>query len=56
MSYAISLSYRDVRFFICVINDAINYQNDIVLVTHDLNDEKIKLLRQKPFPVTSCPQ
>jgi hypothetical protein len=52
-----SVSAPEMAAFVFVLfNQAINYQNDIVLVTHDLNDEKIKLVRQKPVPVTSCPQ
>jgi hypothetical protein len=35
-----------------LFNEAINYQNDIVLVTDELIDGKIKVLRQKPVPVT----
>jgi len=44
------------NFLFVLFNAAIYYQNDIVLVTHDLNDKKIKLLTQKPVPVTRCPQ
>lgn len=52
-----SVSAPEMSAFLCVLfNEAVNDQNDIVLVTHDLNDEKIRLLRQKPVPVTSCPQ
>jgi hypothetical protein len=43
-------------FLIVLFNKANNYQNDVVLVTNDLCDEKIKLPRQKSVPVTSCPQ
>jgi len=43
-------------FLFVLLNEAINYQNNTVLVTHDSNDEKIKPLRQKPVSVTSCPQ
>jgi hypothetical protein len=52
-----SVSATEMSAFLFVLfNEDIIYQNDTVLVTHDLNDEKIKLLRQKPVPVTSCPQ
>jgi hypothetical protein len=52
-----SVSAPEMSTFLTVLfNEAINYQNDIVLVTDNLYDEKIKLLRQKSVPVTSCPQ